>query len=165
MLQASPIFFTRHSFASFFKVSLPTQPSAFALLCPFFLLLLWSVVLVVCVAWKSGQTDCKKGGVFRYPMLFQLIFYLGAIALGYSIFINFWIFPQRLQSYYRLKGLEFYYISFEGLCLFLLSNFQEANVRSEKNNTKLSSNTLLHLVLFFSERTLRISRGCINSGL
>ena len=28
------------------------------------------------------------------------------------------------------------------------------NVRSEKNNTKLSSNTLLYLVLFFSERTL-----------
>ena len=30
----------------------------------------------------------------------------------------------------------------------------KTNVRSEKNNTKLSSNTLLYLVLFFSERTL-----------
>ena len=37
------------------------------------------------------------------------------------------------------------------------------NVRSKKNNTKRSSNTLLHLVLFFSEQTLEPNLGSLTS--
>ena len=40
--------------------------------------------------------------------------------------------------------------------IFSISDVMPYNVRSEKKNTKRSSNTLLCLVFFFSERTLYV---------